>query len=76
MMTPEEMRMYDFMVEDSIATAEELNLAFNLVGNSWTHVLESVLYIRTGYHTLEQYITEEYPVETAEYGVEGTMELF
>lgn len=59
MMTQEEMHLYDFMVEEEIATAEELNLARNLVDGSWKHVLESVLYIRTGYHTLEQYLNEE-----------------
>lgn len=60
MMTLEEARMYDFVVENEIATPEELNLAFNLVGNSWTYVIESVLYIRTGYRNISQYIRGEY----------------
>lgn len=62
-MTPEEMRIYDFIVEESIATAQELNLARCLVSGSWQYVLESVLYIRTGYHSIEQYIDEEFPEE-------------
>lgn len=56
MMTNEEMYLYDYMVETEIATAEELNLARNLVSGSWLEVLNSVLYIRTGYRDLDQYI--------------------
>lgn len=58
-MTNEEMRMYDYMVESEIATAEELNLAINLVGGRWKDVIEQVLYIRTGYRTLEQMFEAE-----------------
>jgi len=54
MMTQEEMYLYDYMVETEIATAEELNLARNLVSGSWLEVLNSVLFIRTGYRSLEQ----------------------
>lgn len=53
-MTPQEMFLYDYIVETEIATAEELNLARNLVSGSWLEVLNSVLYIRTGYRSLEQ----------------------
>ena len=55
-MTQNEMFMYDYLVETEIATAEELNLARNLVSGSWTEVLNSVLFIRTGYRNLEQYM--------------------
>ena len=55
-MTDKEMRDYDFIVECGIATADELNLAFNLIGNTWTDVFNKVIYIRTGYNSLEQYI--------------------
>lgn len=54
-----EIEMYDYMVESEIATAEELNLARNLVDGEWSEVLSRVLYIRTGYHTLEQMMAEE-----------------
>lgn len=54
MMTMEEMHLYDYMVETGIATAEELNLARNLVSGLWLEVLNSVLYVRTGYRSLEQ----------------------
>ena len=55
-MTQNEMFMYDYLVETEIATAEELNLARNLVSGSWLEVLNSVLFIRTGYRNLEQYM--------------------
>lgn len=55
-MTSYEMEYYDFMVECGIATAEELNLARNLVSGSWTEVLNSVLWIREGYRNWEQYL--------------------
>ena len=58
-MTDIEMRTYDFLVESGVATAEELNLARNLVSGTWTEVLNAVLFIRTGYRSLEQWITEE-----------------
>lgn len=58
-MTDIEMRTYDFLVESGVATAEELNLARNLVSGTWTEVLNAVLFIRTGYRSLEQWIAEE-----------------
>lgn len=58
-MTKEEMQMYDFIVENEIATANELNLAKNLLDGSWLKILKTVLYVRTGYRTIEQMISEE-----------------
>ena len=58
-MTTEEMVMYDQLVDMGIATAEELNLARNLVSGSWEDVLTSVLYIRTGYRSIEQMFEDE-----------------
>lgn len=57
-MTKEEMFMYDTIVELDIATAPELNLAMNLVRGSWKDVLNSVVYVRTGYRTLDQFLYE------------------
>ena len=54
MMTQEEMFLYDYMVETEIATAKELNLARNLISGSWLEVLNTVLYISTGYRSLKQ----------------------
>lgn len=50
---------YDMMVEYGIATAEELNLARNLISGSWDEVLDAVCYIRTGYKTWEQFLENE-----------------
>lgn len=55
-MTDKELYMYDYMVESGIATAEELNLAKQLVSGTWEEVLNAVLYARTGYRTFDQYI--------------------
>ena len=54
-----EMYMYDFMVETEIATAEELNLVKTLMPGTWEDVLNSVLFVRTGYRSIEQMIEEE-----------------
>lgn len=58
-MTREEMYLYDYIVETEIATAEELNLARNIVDGSWLEVLNRVLYARTGYNSLEQLLDAE-----------------
>lgn len=60
-MTQDEMIFYDMMVEYEIATAEELNLARNLMCGSWTEVLNAVLFVRTGYRNWDQYL--EYEME-------------
>ena len=52
-MTTEEMIMYDWMVDMEIATADELNLARNLMAGNWMEVLNAVLFVRTGYRTRE-----------------------
>lgn len=56
MMTTNEMIKYDQMIECGVATAEELNLARNLMDGSWNEVLDRVCYIRRGYRTWEQYL--------------------
>jgi hypothetical protein len=58
-MTREEIDAYDFIVENGISTSEELNLARNLLDGSWLDILNSVLYVRTGYRTIEQMIESE-----------------
>ena len=55
-MTDKELYMYYYIVETGIATAEELNLAKQLVDGTWEEVLNAVLYARTGYRTFDQYI--------------------
>lgn len=58
-MTVEEMVLYDQLVDMGIATAEELNLARNLASGSWEEVLNSVLFIRTGYRNITQMLEAE-----------------
>lgn len=65
-MNEKEMHLYDYIVESDIATANELNLARNLMSGTWEEVLNAVLYIRTGYHDLQQLIDEEEEEEEVE----------
>ena len=58
-MTVEEMVMYDQLVDMGIATADELNLARNLMAGEWMEVLNTVLFIRTGYRTMAQMMEAE-----------------
>lgn len=59
MMTNEEIRRYDNIVECGIATAEELNLAFNLTSCGWSETIDKVIYIRTGYTDYNDWISAE-----------------
>lgn len=58
-MTTEEMIMYDQLVDMGIATTDELNLARNLMSGSWMEVLNAVLFVRTGYRSMEQMLEAE-----------------
>lgn len=58
-MTTAEMIMYDQLIDIGIATADELNLARNLIAGEWMEVLQAVLFVRTGYRTIEQMYEEE-----------------
>lgn len=49
--------LWDAMVELSIATDEEIGLATELIGRN-IETLESVLFIRTGYRSLSQFLGE------------------
>lgn len=58
-MTTEEMITYDQIVEMGIATAEEINLVKCLMSGTWTEVLNGIIFVRTGYHSMQQYIESE-----------------
>ena len=58
-MTTEEMITYDQIVEMGIATSEEINLAFNVANTGWTEVLNKIISVRTGYHSIQQMIEAE-----------------
>lgn len=57
MMDRETKRYWEVMEECSIATSEELGLACALCGTN-VETMRRVLYIRTGYRTLEQWEQE------------------
>ena len=58
-MTREEVEKYDTVVEYSVATEAELDLVKCIVPGSWTEVIDSIIYARTGYHSFEQWAEEE-----------------
>ena len=51
--------LWDNLLEFSFATEEELQLVTSINGST-IESLESVLYVRTGYRSWEQYIEEHY----------------
>ena len=52
-MTQEQNELWDYLIESQIATEAELCLVTSINGNN-LEALESVLYVRTAYHNLEQ----------------------
>ena len=52
-MNTETTKLWDYLTESGIATEEELQLVTSINGTS-CETLESVLYVRTGYRSLEQ----------------------
>lgn len=56
-MTKREIAIWDTLVEYFIATDEELGLACALCGTT-ERTLNMVLYIRTGYNDIEQFLEE------------------
>ena len=58
-MTTDEMILYDQIVDMGIATAEEINLVFNIANGGWTEILNSILYVRTGYRSIPQMLEAE-----------------
>lgn len=51
-------RIWDTLVELGIATTEEIGLAVALCGTT-EETLNRVLYIRTGYQNIDQFLDEE-----------------
>jgi len=66
MMTTEEMVLYDQVVNMDIATAEEINLVKNVAGGEWTEVLNSIIYARTGYRSIEQMLEDDEDYEPSD----------
>ena len=60
-MTREEEKKYDTVVEYSVATEAELDLVKCIISDSWTEIIDDVIYARTGYRSFEQWAEEEGP---------------
>ena len=60
-MTREEEKKYDTVVEYSVATEAELDLVKYIISDSWTEIIDDVIYARTGYRSFEQWAEEEGP---------------
>lgn len=58
-MTTKEMITYDQIIELNIATAEEINLVRCCISGTWTDVFNAIIYARTGYRSIEQYLDSE-----------------
>ena len=58
-MTTEEMITYDQIVENGIATADEINLVRNVASGTWTEILNGIIFARTGYRSIQQMIEAE-----------------
>lgn len=58
-MTQKEIMLYDQLVENDIATAEEINLVRNIIDGTWEEILNKICYARTGYRDLDQYFEAE-----------------
>jgi len=52
-MTQEQNELWDYLLETQTATEEEIQLVTSINGNN-IEALESILYCRTGYRSLEQ----------------------
>jgi len=58
MLTARENYIWDTLTEMGIATDEEIGLVVGVAGTS-EDTLNSILYVRTGYRTLEQMFEED-----------------
>ena len=57
-MNEKEQELWDFLVDYGIATEKEIGLVCSINGTNLDS-LESILYSRTGYRSLEQYTESE-----------------
>lgn len=58
-MTTDEMIKYDMIVDLEIATVEEIGLVRAVAYGSWNEILDDIVYARTGYRNLEQFLAED-----------------
>lgn len=62
----EENEWYEFLDYNGIATTDEIDLVCNIAGYS-VQTLSDILYVRTGYETMEQYLGIEEEDEDEDY---------
>lgn len=55
-MTEREIRIYDAVVDLGIATPDEINLVRCVKDGTWEQILNSIIYARTFYRDIDQYI--------------------
>lgn len=58
MLTERQNRIWDAIVENGIATNEEIGLVVGAFGMSEEN-LNKIIYVRTGYNDIEQFLEEE-----------------
>jgi hypothetical protein len=58
-MSTDECVKYDEIIEWGIATANEINLVRCICNGSWNSILDSIVYVRTGFQTWESYKENE-----------------
>ena len=58
-MTQQEIQNYNRMIEFEVATPEELDLVWHLMGGECETIINTVCYIRTGYRTFEEFLANE-----------------
>lgn len=75
-MTTDEMITYDQIVEMGIATADEINLVRCVSNGTWEEILNSIIFARTGYHSIQQKIDAEAEEEYDEIHKNWTVENF
>ena len=49
---------WDFCLDHEIASEQELNLVTKINGFNWSSIMD-VIYVRTGYRDIEQYVEME-----------------
>ena len=50
--------LFEFLDYNGIATTDEIDLVCNIAGYS-VETLSNILYVRTGYETMEQFLGED-----------------
>lgn len=55
-MTEKESKMYDTILDFGIASCDAINLVRCICAGSWEEILNKIVYARTGYKTLDDFL--------------------